>query len=414
MLRFLVLFSFCCILDLTPSALAGVAGARVGELDWRFDGFGTLGVVFSDSDNLGFRSDAMQRYTALSGSPQFRNDTLFGAQISANYGDQLSAALQVKGRYRHKGFDVYGSMAYVGYQPWPNIKIRAGRLLLDMFLLSESRSIGFSRPWVRPVEEFYGPILVEFFDGVDASYGRALGKGYLEFRGSVGKVRHPYSLTPSWKALITYNPFWTVNASYTLGDWRFRFGYMDAHVTHFDHIGYDDVVRDIFAYRDKLPLAFFQELDGIELRNVDISHASLALSYDDGLWSVSSEVARPDYQLKMLTAYASVGYRFGAVTPYAVIGRVYAGKRNFLPSAALLSPEARKRFNYIVHLTDGGANQTSLTLGVRWDLSSQLAVKAQFAHRRVGQDGVFLWLEEPSLSLDERVNTLSFSMDFVF
>lgn len=383
-------------------------------LELHINGFATAGIAFSDSDNLGFRSDSSQRYIALDGEAQYRNDSLAGLQLGVQFNEQFSAAVQAKAKYRVGGLESFISMAYLSYQPNPSLQLRAGRLPVDVFLLGESRDVGVSRLWVRPVEEFYGTVLLDALDGADLSYSLPYWRGVLNFRLAGGTIRQRNALSEDWHAVMMYDPFWSLNLEYVMGDWRFRFGYMEAKVSEFEHVGFDNVLRDIVAHLSQLPADFLYELEAVQTTDVTLSHTAFGVSYDRGAWRVAAEFAQPDYQQYGWNGYLSVGYRIGNLTPYAVIGRAYSEKRNLLTTKNQLSAAMRERYNYLIQLTDGGINQTSFTVGARWGISDNMALKLQAAHRRVGEGGAILWLDQPSLPLDTRVNTVSLALDFTF
>jgi hypothetical protein len=59
-------------------------------------------------------------------------------------------------------------------------------------------------------------------------------------------------------------------------------------------------------------------------------------------------------------------------------------------------------------------DQHTLSLGVRWDLREDLALKMQWDHHWVAAYGGGLWIQEQPLTEDRELNTLSANLNFVF
>lgn len=139
---------------------------------WRtsIDGFGTLGLTLSDDEGFGFRRDISQNDAVFAGDVAHSTDSLFGLQTSVQYDDWFMALVQGKTKASHKGYEYYINLALLQFQYSPAVIFRVGRLPQDIYPFSESRDVAFSYLWVRPSVEFYGPLLLEHFDGVDWAY----------------------------------------------------------------------------------------------------------------------------------------------------------------------------------------------------------------------------------------------------
>jgi hypothetical protein len=65
-------------------------------------------------------------------------------------------------------------------------------------------------------------------------------------------------------------------------------------------------------------------------------------------------------------------------------------------------------------LNKNGVDEKSVSLGLRWDIYENIALKAQWSHYWLGQNGTQLWLEPPSGPTPAEVNVWSLGVDFVF
>jgi hypothetical protein len=137
-----------------------------------FSGYGTLGVAHSDNDHADYIADAFHpNGPGFSRSWSGDVDSRLGGQVTAAFTPNLSAVLQVTLQQRYD--NTYRPMvewANVKYQATSDFSVRAGRVVLPVFMVTDSRLVGYANAWVRPPVEVYSLIPVTSSDGVDASY----------------------------------------------------------------------------------------------------------------------------------------------------------------------------------------------------------------------------------------------------
>jgi len=147
---------------------------------WKLSGFGTLGVVHSNSREADFSSSILRASGAgVSGAWSPDVDSRLGAQLDVSQGD-WSGVLQVISEQRlDRSYHPRIEWANVKYQMTPDLAVRVGRIALPVFLGAESRKVGYTIPWVRTPVEVYGALPISSSDGVDATW-----------RWNAGAVRH--------------------------------------------------------------------------------------------------------------------------------------------------------------------------------------------------------------------------------
>ncbi len=125
------------------------------SLSYNVNGFGTLGLSFSDSDSLGFIRDYQQKESVEKGSIAWLADSSLGVQFNVRYSN-VSAVLQVLARERLDS-DPYRLLnyAYIDVQLGDGFTVRVGKNPLEMYLSSDNRSVGYSLLPAHPVSEFY-------------------------------------------------------------------------------------------------------------------------------------------------------------------------------------------------------------------------------------------------------------------
>ncbi len=385
-----------------------------GDFGVDVNGFGTLGLVYSDSDLLGFRRTQAQSKAVFDGDISHKTDSLLGVQGVFRYKQLPEAVVQVKTRSSHKGFSTDVNLAYLRFKPTPVSTLRLGRLSHDAYLLTESRDIGMAYLWVRPSVEFYGQLLLEHFDGVDFNYRWLKPNGFLEWRigGGVFDVYSAYAC-----GLVVsghYDPMLMTNLHYQGEYWSWRLGYMSADLERYQVDGLDEVLARVKPYLSEFPAGFMQTAFVDNPTSSSIEQYSVALAYDNKPWLVQAELGGMELGRQFLSGYLSVGYSFGRVTPFALVGFIEGEARSTPVNDYQLSDELDVKIGHLYNVLRGDAKQTALSLGLRWDISLNLALKAQWDHRRVSKNKVFLWMERPGVPRDERVNTASLTLDFAF
>ncbi len=122
------------------------------------DGFATLGVVGTDLDHADFVADAFEPEGAgYTRDWSLEVDSRLGLQWSANPGGRVSGVVQIIAEQQ-------ADDEFVPDVEWANISVevandfsvRAGRIVLPIFINTQFRKVGFALPWVRPPPEVYG------------------------------------------------------------------------------------------------------------------------------------------------------------------------------------------------------------------------------------------------------------------
>ena len=208
--------------------LSSATAADQGK-SFSVSGFGTLGLVHNTSDQVDIVRDLSQSEgVGYTRQTDFGVDSLLGLQINTSLSESTDAAVQVISRRAANGFDPELSWAYGRYVPNNLLQLRAGRLGFDAFMLADSRNIGYSYPWVRPPIDFFGSLIVSYFDGADALLSQPLASGLLRAKFFAGVAREKISTD-------SHDHFFSLNGS-TLGGahleyqtphWLYRVGYAE-------------------------------------------------------------------------------------------------------------------------------------------------------------------------------------------
>jgi predicted porin len=295
----------------------------------------------------------------------------------------------------------------------PDLSVRAGRIVLPTFLVSEYRKVGYANPWVRPPQEVYRVVPVTSTDGVDLSYRFRVDR----FTNTVRAVYGSLDVKFPGGSEVQADGGLTLADTLEFGSATLFAQYSRTHLTV-------ESVNPLFnAFRQFGPpgqaIAGRYDVDDTKFQTI-----SLGARYDPGDWFVMGEYARSHSRSFLGDSrgwYVTGGYRFGAVTPYVTLARLQNHGNTSdpgLPLAGLPPPAAGQAagLNAALNgLLGSAARQRSVSLGARWDFMRNAALKVQYDHIDLdaGSAGVLSNIQ-PGFRPGGSVSLFSVVVDFVF
>jgi len=351
---------------LSAACVPGVAMAEEG-MTARFSGFGTIGAVRTNTDDVNFVASARQSHGVGRGW-DLGVDSRLGVQANVEFNSTFSAVGQLLASRREGSEEPVVEWLYAQAKVAPWLDLRVGRMVLPVFLVSDSRNVGYSTHWLRAPGDVYALYPSSYYDGLQANTRYALGGGNISANLSAGRAKSQIYPTALGIVQIHMPKIRSLNVVYELGDWTMRFGRTLANngYLNFPIQGFSAPTSDAFN--------------------------GVGGQYDNGKLLVMGEYTtrrQPDRGADSDAGYLTGGYRFGSVMPYATISRI--------------DP---KGFLY-----GGQPAANSSAYGVRWDAFTNVALKAQYD--RVGNQSLMLG-NPAALGPNGRLHVLSLSADFVF
>lgn len=343
---------------------------------FQFNGYGTLGAAWSDNGDANYTPDPSNPK-----GPGRRNhldtglDTRLAGQFSANLDDKLSAVVQVVVERKYDGnFEPVLEWANIKYQINDQFFIRAGRTVLDTFLMSDHRKVAYTLPWVRPPAELYQLIPVTNSDGVDVSY---------QFH----RNNQTYTLAANYGRTLLDEPGRYVDAPNLWGIHpRFESGALTIKASYTSYkLVYQQVDQLWDAFRQLGPAgeAIVTRYNPRHRRTV---FTSLALDYNPGNWFTIAEWGRSELHSDFGARagwYISSGIVLGNLTPYATLARANGGHSSVTGLDAAAFPTATQATiallnNSLLDIQDSLAlRQTTVSTGIRWDIQPGVSTKLQ-------------------------------------
>lgn len=398
-----------------------IVGIAQGDDQPQFhlSGFGTLAALGTDTDRLGFVRDRSQLESTRKGWG-ITNDSRLGLQLDATISQDWNAAVQWVAR-DHAGdfFEQNLEWAFVRWSHNDRTAVRAGRLGTDLFLLSDYRNVGYTYPWIRPPHEFYANLPVYHFDGLDVAHKFDWGDGQFSVKVFGG---HSFSVISNlpYEQFPVSIPVVGVNWIYDFDDWRLRGGYAYLRPQSDSQIGNQLLGTARDPQLNQLIPNLYESTRGIRISDTDIHFTTLSAAYDDGIWQLQAEALYIDAESYAIpdeaAGYVHIGRRFNSLTLYGLFGISQTYQQNISVAQPVLPLASLSEIRQAVESYQTvGIDEKSISLGLRWDVLENVALKAQWSHYWLGNNGTQLW-EEPADTQPTPtvVNVMSVGVDFVF
>ncbi|MDO9006119.1 MAG: porin [Aquabacterium sp.] len=370
--------------------LAGHAAHANDDVKFKGGGFGTLGAARTNLDDTQFRNGLTQ-YSGADKTVDLGVDSRLGLQGSVIYKSDFALTAQLLGmRRQDEDFNLDVEWLYAQYTGVPGLDLKAGRVALAAFLVSDSRYVGYATPWLRVPPLVYSMLPYSTVDGIQVGYRHSIGPAVASVQVSHGRSRAEISALGEFppnsgsglfaeSRLDTRSPKVTnINLMLEWGDWTARIGQVKSDV---------EMTIDIPAP------PFGGPLSGLPGPVFKDTFTGFGLQYDNGqVVAIAEHVKRktkPQQSFDATAWYVGGGYHFGSVLPYVIISK-FTGD----------SPGAEST-------TKGAA------VGVRYDFASNLALKAEFARYDANNSLIFTDAVSPSV-MGKKAKVISVALDFVF
>lgn len=399
--------------------VAWVWGAPIANAEYLPDaltvrGFGTVGMARSSSASGEFVRDLSQSRGIKDGQWSGRIDTILGVQVNWQAAKDVELVAQVVSRLRYDGSRNPELMwAFAKWESDESLALRMGRIGADFVMQADSRLVGFSYLTVRPSADFFGPLFFSHFDGADMTLSQPLGNGMLRGKLFVGRTHEKAAGTPG---------VWDTSGSavnglvfdFQRGAWLFRLN--SANIRFAEEINSYGMPGMLRAAAGATGVGQANTAAGsLSTHGKWGRFLSLGAVYDDGplfLQGMINRIAQDSEVFQDSHAgFFLAGYRLGGVTPFAGVSRWIS--RGGPYSTGLPPGFAALSQNYMRYMMASHVNQTTYTLGVRWDVLPNVALKLQWDGVRGKPDSHFP-IAHPGVDWNGRTDVVSGVMDFVF
>ena len=369
------------------------------QAEIKIGGFATAGLIIGDTEN-----DFVSGADVITESAAFGADNTLGLQVTADVNSKVNMTTQLIAKAVDDSYDVYAHWAYISYELSPDVTVRMGRMNFPGALFSEVQEVGFSYPWIRNPIEVYTLMPISSHSGFDVFYRfEALDIDWV-MQSSVG----------SFPALGAIGATIEIDLAY-----GFSFS------AYTDHGKWNLSIINTEDTNIAIPVG------GTEVSiNFDVGFATAGFDLEFGNIVVISEIMKKmiknnpaaDIYSKsdMLAYYLTLGYRMGDFIPHFTYGGSQSDHKPVLyPAGSALpgTPPSDIPAQYWVAPTDMLVAssvelflQKSYTAGLRYDYSSQVALKFEVQRIVPDKGGWGVFYTDPG----DKADLISMAVDVVF
>jgi hypothetical protein len=386
----------------------------------KISGFGTGALTMTNTDDAEFARANQAR--GVKKDARTGVDSNLGLQADVAINSWLSVTGQ--GLVRKDADDAYGAEATLAFAKArlnDELSIRVGRLGAPIFMISEYRNVGYANPFVRPPQEMYSQVPFNGIDGIDAVWQRAFGDTQFTGQLSYGSISNDVSGGQK----VRVKKLVALNLVAEHGPFTMRFGHAQGKASIPSVGSIATLLTSLRTTGAGYRLPVLNTLaDDLILEDKKATFTSLGLAMDWNNIIAQSEYAKrkTDSFLADTTSwYVMGGYRIGKLLPYYIHAKVGVDGRvaNTVPATcpagypAACTPTLRALSAGVDSLrTGGGGEQSTNSLGLRWDLYSSVDVKFQ-VDRITPKNGRGLFLNAtPGFNHAVTVGTVA--VDFIF
>lgn len=411
---------------LKPLAMAVMAGLSAGALadepSFNLSGFGTIGFVKTNTDDAQFRNGYLQPSGADKRLTQ-SVDSKLALQLGAKFTKDLSATVQVMSQYN--GDSTYSpkfEWAFLKYDIDSDLSVRAGRVGMPVFLISDFRNVGYANIWARPPGEVYIQVPFSSFDGADLLWRKSFGDNTLTIQPYVGRAEQKLADQLTGKA----DSLMGVNSTFEMGSLQLRAGYTKTKLS-LSSPSLNGLLVGMRKIGGLIP-GWGATADAMEANKKDASFLGLGATWDDGKWLAQTEYTQrrtKSYVEDTNAWYGTLGYHFGDFTPYVSYSSIktnhndVADKLIAPPLQAPCVGAAAAQVGCIKAIAQSvmsGSDQSTTSLGLRWNAYKNVALKVQFDQVKpeADKDNWFYTQDWRPGVKGKTVNVYSLVADFVY
>lgn len=404
------------------ASLAPLVPAAAGDLT--VNGFGTVGLTYVDKPS-GWAYVRSMNQRADTDSLRADLDSVVGLQLNYSPAEKLELVGQVVASALDsdaKASD-YVELAFLAWRPGEHWAVRLGRVNLDAYLVSDHRDVGFTYAYIRPPVEYYSRMPTSL-DGGDISRTWLAGDAQWQakvFAGntSAGIGGNRLHLDPLIGVMLSReSPGLLLRASAVSAEFPQEIPAVVPLIAGLQQMQLLPVPQ-IAAQAAEMEA----ELSSAGSRTY---YVAAGLAYDRHDWLVTAEINRAAVKnrpsISFASGYASIGRRFGSLTVFALesIARRKADASvtpDWATPLTPLDPQLAQQAQALavgstMAINKSAGNQSSTSLGARWELRPRVALKAQWDHVHTSAAGDGLWAQGSGQAA--RSNVFGLAVDFLF
>lgn len=347
-------------------------------------------------------------------SLSFDNDSLVAVRLDYQANDKwafVAQAIATDDKLKESGIQ----WLYADYRPSDVLSLKLGRQRIPFYLYSDVLDVGFAYPWISPPSPLYSSYFFTEFDGV-------LGRFDFSNREFSGSFESYYGFFDG--EFNTVNATNNVTVDYVYGyiglfnieNWRYRLAY---HVGHVDLAPDEQLSPLIQALSDTGFNAIAQSLrvEGVpEYVSIGVDYDSLDVFFKTELTRISAGESIPLVPTQT-SFYTTLGYNFYPFSAHLTVSA--SRNRYFTPEQTIpqgLAPQLDElsRLVDLVYNTRPNDDLKSITMGLRYDVSANIALKIEHTWLEGEKGGRALFEQLDTTQSKQEGQLMQFAVEWVF
>ena len=355
-------------------AVAGVMLSPWAQAaDVNISGFLSVGGGFVDDENS-------IAYGGYDDEDLTFDKNLLGLQVSGQVNEKISATVQMIAR-SNDDYDFTAEWAYLTWQATENSKVRVGRLRTPFYMFSDYLDVGYTYAWISaPQELYYLPF--NNVNGIDYYLTSALGSFDTSFQVYFGSFNDDFVLTGISATAESKNQmgvaatigraWWTLRAAYHQTDLTIEFSDFQLSET----VSFNQFLGQLQAS------PFADTVSKVLVDEDRTTFAEVGLNIDTGRFVAAAEYVEFDVEDSFLSKNIR-HYIMGGVRAGDFLFHVTSAKSDdelATPEAGIpASAETAPLIGTLQAIAaTRGEFRDTMSYGVRWDVSSGVALKLQY------------------------------------
>ena len=381
------------------------AQATAWDPSWTFSGFGTAGYVQTSTDQGLFAGPAQPSGAGTEGT--FGVDSKIGGQVNAKANTVFSGTLQVLSQRNGDGnFKPSVDWAFAKAQVTPALAVRVGRIGAPLFAVSDFPNVGYSNLGVRPPLDVYGQVGFSHFDGADAIYQATVAGVALTTQVLYGNTQTVNGGSPvhiRHQAALNFTAEFDDGITLRVGRLQAKLSVDNAALTH------------LVTVIESTPFAAVGREVSATDKAASFTGVGLAIDHDNWVGGIEYTKRKTSSYVSDTTGWeATLGYRVGKFTPYAVVSRLKVDSSNVHNTIPTTVPQVAPLAAAVNGLiASQSVSQKTSSAGLRWDAWKNIDVKAQVDRVTPDGDRGLFNRARPGFG-STAVNVYSLAVDFVF
>lgn len=204
-----------------------ILNKKIERVDEKFqvNGFFTTGFSQHDGDQPYF--------DGTDNKANFEAETLLGLQLEFKINRKASLIAQTVSEAQ-ENLNSELEWAFLKYELSPGLALRAGRLRLPAYMLSEYIQVGYAYPWSSPPVEVYSSLPFTAYEGLDLIFYQIWGDYDIRFQPFLGSIRFTSEDSGAFALDAAGNEVAGFDLRIGKGPWNLRLGHFRTQVSFDD------------------------------------------------------------------------------------------------------------------------------------------------------------------------------------